>query len=166
MTFGDTEDNRFNSGCHASPICKGLRQSENLAVTMPLGGRHFCAVIRRCQELLLSAAVPARGSQESGLALSVCSSSCGCVGTQLLRDLAPGFPCLTQTFDPGAGNEYPETAQTLAFVACRRQASPHPLRDTNAFLLRDCGHDGNHRVAEDSAAVEVLLLVETAIATP
>jgi len=98
VTFGNTEDTRFNSGYHASPICKGLRLSENLAVTMPLGGCHFCAVIRRCQELLLSTAVPARGSQESGLALSVCSSRCGCVGAQLLRDLAPGCPCLTQAF--------------------------------------------------------------------
>ncbi len=45
----------------------------------------------------------------------------------------------------------------LTFVACRDQAGSHPFRDTNAFLLRDCGYDGDNGVAEGAAGVEVLL---------
>jgi hypothetical protein len=52
---------------------------------------------------------------------------------------------------------------TLALVACCREAGLHPFRDTNAFLLRNCGHDSNHGVAEDAAGVEILL-GETAVA--
>ena len=47
--------------------------------------------------------------------------------------------------------------------ALRCQAKFHPLRDTNAFLLGNCGYDGDDSLAEGAAGVD-LLLCETAIA--
>ena len=46
-------------------------------------------------------------------------------------------------------------AQTFTFVACGRETGFHQFRDSNTFLLGDCGHDGNHDVAKDSTVNEV-----------